>query len=136
MPGAYHYLMARLVRILLISLMVVLLPLRGWAGDIMAVDMVAGTIAKRASNSVVRTALAAVPRQASMPPDCMMSASASPDAATHCSNCDTCELCLAVIDPTISTWSASPWLPHASPLVTNASFTSASSASNLKPPIF
>ena len=135
-PRAYHYRMLCFSRVLLVCLMAILLPLRGWTGDVMAVDMVAGTIAKQATSSGVRTAVVAAPRQAAMPADCMMFASASPDAATHCSNCDTCELCLAVIDPTITTWSASQSLRHSSPLATSASFTSANSASNLKPPIF
>ena len=127
--------MLQLTRFLLIGLLVVLLPLRGWAGDIMAVDMVAGATSKLAVNSDMRAAVAAVPSQAAMPADCMMFAESSPDAATHCSNCDTCELCLAVVSSTTLVWAASQWLRHSSPLATNASFTSAASASNLKPPI-
>ena len=127
--------MVRITRILLVSLLVVLLPLRGWAGDIMAVDMVAGTASNNAMTSDVRTAVDTAPSQASMPADCMMFAQASPDSSTHCSNCDTCELCLAVVNTTAVVWSAAQWLRHSSPLANNVSFTSAGSASNLKPPI-
>ena len=127
--------MLRLTRFLLIGLLVVLLPLRGWAGDIMAVDMVTGAASKLVMNSDTRGDVAAAPSLASMPPDCMMSAQTTPDSATHCSNCDTCELCLAVVNPAAVFWSSGQWLRHSSPLATNASFTSAGSASNLKPPI-
>ena len=127
--------MLRLTRFLLIGLLVAMLPLRGWAGDIMAVDMVTGAASKLAMTSDTPTAVAAAPSQASMPPDCMMSVQPLPDSVTHCSNCDTCELCLAVVNPTAVFWSAGQWLRHSSPLATNASFTSAGSASNFKPPI-
>ena len=127
--------MFSVTRFLLISLLVVLLPLRGWAGNIMAVDMVAGTIVSQAKTTGLQAAVAAVPSRAAMPADCMMFAEPSPDAATHCSNCDTCDLCLAVVSSTTLVWAASQWLRHSSPLATNASFTSAASASNLKPPI-
>ena len=120
--------MHRLSHLLFISLLVVLLPLRGWAGDVMAVDM--------AANAVMQVKMANASNQTAMPVDCAMhSQSSADDAATFCANCDTCELCLAVANLTLATWAASPFMRHTSPLALSASFTSASSASSLKPPI-
>ena len=117
-----------LTRYLLIALMLVLLPLRGWAGNIMAVDM--------AATAAIQVKMAHVSNQAAMPVDCAMHAQPSTDdAATLCGSCDTCELCLAVANLTLATWAASPFMRHTSPLAINASFRSASSASSLKPPI-
>ena len=120
--------MFRLTRYLLIALMLVLLPMRGWAGNIMAVDM--------AANAAMQAKMANVSNQTAMPVDCAMHAQPSADdAATPCGSCDTCELCLAVANLTLATWAASPFTLHTSPLAINASFSSASSASSLKPPI-
>ena len=121
--------MPRFSRFLLISLMLVLLPLRGWAGNVMAVDMAATTMMQ------AKTAGAA--GQTPMPADCIMQSQApGDDVAAHCCSCDTCELCLAVASLTTAPWSASALIRHSSPLALSASFTSAASAASLKPPIF
>ena len=120
--------MLKLTRFLLIALMLVLLPLRGWAGNIMAVDM--------AATATIQVKMAHVSNHAAMPVDCAMHTQpAANDAATLCGSCDTCELCLAVANLTHAVWAASPFMRHTSPLASNASFSSASSASSLKPPI-
>lgn len=120
--------MFRSMRFLLIALMFVLLPLRGWAGDIMAVNMAV---------SLVQTHVDSNASQASMPPDCAMHAQLSTDdaATAFCSNCETCELCLAVANLMPEIWQSSYPAPPSSPLASGASFNSATSASNLKPPI-
>ena len=124
--------MYRLPRYLLIALMIVLLPLRGWAGDIMAVDMAATTVMQ--ANMVGATDETI---QAAMPVDCIMQPQApSADVAAQCCSCETCELCLAVASLTTAPWVSSPLVRHSSPLALSASFTSAASAANLKPPIF
>ena len=136
--------MAWCARYLLISLLVVMLPLRGWAGNVMAVDMVAAAVSNQAKPPAVQATAFAVVGLTQISADCMMSAQSSPHAAPHCPHCgtvgtfetcDTCDLCLAVVNPTVTIWSASQLLLHSSPLATDVSFTSASSASHLKPPI-
>ena len=127
--------MYRLPRYLLIALMIVLLPLRGWAGDIMAVDMAATTVMQaKMAGATDETS------QAAMPADCIMQPQApSDDVAAHCCHgetCETCELCLAVASLSTAPWVSSPLVRHSSPLALSASFTSAASAANLKPPIF
>ena len=124
--------MHRLPRYLLIALMIVLLPLRGWAGDIMAVDMAATTVMQAKMVGATDET-----RKAAMPADCIMQPQApSADGAAHCCSCETCELCLAVASLTTAPWVSSPLTRHSSPLALSASFTSAASAANLKPPIF
>ena len=123
--------MRRLCRFLFIALMLVLLPLRGWAGNVMAVDMYA--------TSALQAKTASTASQAPMSPDCAMHSQAQPDdadgAAPHCSSCDTCELCLAVAKPTPAHWPANRLARQPSLLAFNASFSSATSAASLKPPI-
>ena len=121
--------MSRLMRFLLISLMLVLLPLRGWAGDVMAVNM--------ASSTAAQAKMVSMTKQASMPADCAMHAQPQDAvAAAYCINCDTCELCLVVANLTFNAWTGIQQLRHLAPLAIDASFTNAARVINLKPPIF
>ncbi len=121
--------MHRLKRLMFIALMLVLLPLRGWAGNVMAVDMYA--------TSVLQAKIASTASQTLMPPDCAMHSQAGPDgdAAPHCSSCDTCELCMVAANLAPAVCSADRLARQPSLLAFNASFSSATSAANLKPPI-
>ena len=124
--------MRRLSRFLFIALMLALLPLRGWAGNVMAVDMYAASALQAKIAKIVILA-----SQAPMSPDCAMHSQAQADAdgaAPHCSSCDTCELCLAVAKPAPAPWSANR-LARQPLLAFNVRFSSATSAANLKPPI-
>ena len=115
-------------RFLLIALMLVLLPARGWTGDIMAVNMAANTLAQARVGSSAT--------QASMPADCAMHTQpVTEDAAAFCGSCDTCELCLAIANLTPASWPAGQFTRHSSPITIDTSFSSANSASSLKPPI-
>ena len=120
--------MPRLTRFLFIALMLVLLPLRGWAGDAMGVN--------KAATAVVQAKMDSMTSQAAMPADCAMHAqSSTDDAAAYSSNCDTCELCLAVANLTFATWTDMQQASHLAPLAADASFSNAARAVNLKPPI-
>ena len=119
--------MPRLSRFLLIALVLVLLPLRGWAGDVMAVNMGLTAVAQGKISSTAQSAMSA---------DCGMRAHLTRDDAAHCSNCDTCELCLAVHNLTIATWADRQQARQVEPLTLDAGFSNAASALNLKPPIF
>lgn len=116
---------------LLLAIMVVLLPLRGWAGTTMAVRM-----------AVQQVAAAQVGPMATMPNDCPMRlgasgtpANAAADTSPPCSGCDTCELCLAIASFTAPQFHATPFSPIAAPDAAPAGFVSADRASRLKPPI-
>jgi hypothetical protein len=125
--------MPSLKRCILIALMLVLLPLRGWAGNVMAVDMAAQQVmmAQSQTTDVVQ-----------MPADCAMTmqepAQAVKQAGTgssHCYSCDTCELCLALATASQTNWPASNASKHNAALQTGIAFRSAESASSFKPPI-
>lgn len=120
--------MLRLTRFLVIALMLVVLPLRGWAGDVMAVNM--------ASTTVVQAKMGSLTHLAAMPADCDMHAQPPTDNAVYCSDCDTCELCLAVANLAFATWSGTQQARHLAPLAFDAGFSNAARAENLKPPIF
>ncbi len=121
--------MSRLTRFLLVVLMLVLLPLRGWTGDVMAVNM--------AGSAVAQAKMASVTDQVPMPSDCAMHEQLQgADAAAYCSNCDTCELCLVVANLTFATWTGIQQARHLAPSAFDASFSNAARAINLKPPIF
>ena len=120
--------MFRLTRFLAIALMLVLLPLRGWTGDVMAVNMAAST--------VVQAKMGSMTNQAAMSADCAMHAQPpTDDASAYCSNCDTCELCLVVANLTFANLVDIQQTRHLAPLAFDASFSNAAKAVNLKPPI-
>ena len=124
------------MRHLLLALMIALLPVRGWVGNAMAVDMAAQQVAMAQSM--------ALNTEAPMPADCPMHAQAAADeagtsqdtaAGPHCNGCDSCELCLALAS---FTWTQPPtatFTPYAEPLASGTRFSSADSVSSLKPPI-
>lgn len=116
---------------LLLAVMVVLLPLRGWAGTTMAVGM-----------AVQQVAAAQAGPMADMPDDCPMRLGASGiptnapgDTSPPCSGCDTCELCLAIASFTTPQFHATPNSASTAPAAVPHGFISADHASGLKPPI-
>lgn len=124
------------MRYLFVILMIALLPLRGWAGHVMAVDMAAQQV--EAAQKAVTTQ-AEKESIAAMPADCPMLAQAGTDddsatSKTHCS-CDTCELCLALASVKDSGFFGATFTPHTAPPAASAGFSSADPAAGLKPPI-
>ena len=122
-----------LSRSLMIALMLILLPLRGWVGNAMAVDMAA---------QQVLTAQAGAIEPAPMSADCNMAMQTmseeqtQADSATaHCHSCDTCELCLALATASQDSWHASPTGRHSAALHAGNVFSSAENALSFKPPI-
>ena len=127
------------MRYLLITLMIVLLPLRGWAGNAMAVDMAAQQMLLA---QVTIANSAAMVAESSMPADCPMLVQAVADkpeqaspASVHCHSCDTCELCLALAASTLTAWPADMMNPPDAPLLVSNAFQSANTAAGFKPPI-
>ena len=130
------------MRYLLVALMIVLLPVRGWVGNAMALDMAAQQVLMA---QAVASSPLAFNAESPMPADCPMHAQATADAAAeasqttgagaHCNGCNTCQLCLALAS---FTWMDPPtgvFTAPAAPLLTGLRFSSAESVSNLKPPI-
>jgi hypothetical protein len=125
------------MRVLLLALMIALLPVRGWVGSAMAVDMAAQqvTMAQQAAPAAEPGAAASA-----MPEDCPMFAQVS-EAETpvadgaHCNSCNTCQLCLALASFTWPGLQPAGFTLHAEPLPGGTLFTSAERASTFKPPI-
>ncbi|MES2941753.1 MAG: hypothetical protein V4772_02660 [Pseudomonadota bacterium] len=124
------------MRYLIVIIMIALLPLRGWAGHVMAVDMASLQVAaakKAAASQAANDIIAA------MPADCPMLAQAGADeepatSSAHCS-CDTCELCLALASVKDSGFFQAVFTPHTAPRAANTGFSSADRSAGLKPPI-
>ena len=135
------------MRVFLLVVMIALLPLRGWAGQLMAVEMAHQQIAKvlvpAVQNAGDSIKLASLP-SAAVPDECPMHAGGNSAGTelnipagqiTHCSACDTCELCLALASVTAAQFSALPFLPSTARITAQAGHLSADLVNRLKPPI-
>ena len=130
---SYHYRM----RLLFLILMMALMPLRGIAGDVMAIRMATQLPSQSAHVDAVQPAMAADHA------DCMGHGEADagsgpvqgPDSKGHCATCPACQVCFSVALPWLAqSWSTAP-LPSAVPYVAASTFISALAAPGLKPPI-
>jgi hypothetical protein len=136
------------MRHLVLALMIVVLPLRGWAGDVMATQMASAPIAtiSGAAGAHEITAAAsfdhenqAVESPHAMP-DCheQMAGHAEADNAAstdHCGTCQACQACHSVaLSPSPLAITGSFTSPQLRP-TRAAAFTSAASALGQKPPI-
>ena len=121
--------------------MLVLLPLRGWVGEAMAMDMMAahvGAIEKVATHAHGISAESTF--DAEMQADCHGATDSEPSdatdaTATHCGTCPLCQMCHTVAAPAPFSTLPTPGLPHAQPTTGSARFASAPAAFALKPPI-
>lgn len=143
------------MRFLWVVFLLVLLPLRGWAGQLMAVDMAMQQTAQAVAMAIAVSTNSAdrlmqshpSESMAVMPDDCPMHVEATPrgsmngvadasiDSVNHCSGCDTCELCLAIASFSVSRLTALPTHAGSTPDGWPRGFRSADRASRLKPPI-
>ena len=136
------------MRHLLVALMIALLPIRGWVGDAMAVDMAMQQVLMTQSSASGETLVsgrgAALTTSAAMPEDCPMSArnqdgksvegEPAGETAASC-NCNSCDLCLALATFTLPTLATAAFTPHAAPPSLGTRFSSAERVFSLKPPI-
>ncbi len=127
------------MRYLLVALMIVLLPLRGWAGNAMAVDMAAQQVLMVQDSAASTAARLA---ESSMPADCQMHQEPVADkadqvspAGAHCHSCDTCQLCLALASWTHPDWTATANGRPGAALLAGSGFRNADAAASFKPPI-
>ena len=136
------------MRRLFIVFMILLLPLRGWAADLMAVSMAnqQRIAIINIANNAINTRTILLPdqqAQVAMPEECPFLAFSSGAPADNggqgvsvlCKGCTTCQLCMALVTgyPAMTRFVAV--LPPAEPLVVSIRFTSAERASGFKPPI-
>jgi hypothetical protein len=108
---------------LFILIMVALLPLRGWAGDLMSVQMAMGAVAPHVASV--------------MPADCPMHAQVAADASlsSGMDGCVCCDLCILMAGLTGARLEVVAFTAHAAPTTAEVDFVSASPAPTLRPPI-
>lgn len=136
------------MRHLVLALMIVLLPLRGLAGDVMAVDMtsMAVTMKSEATGAYKKAASESFDHQnqafetTQLMPDCHEQVSSQPahDKAANNDHCGTCPACQACHTVGLSPSSLGVTASFASPQLRPAraiTFTSASATLGQKPPI-
>lgn len=129
------------MRLLFVIFLICLLPLRGWAGTAMGMQMAtAQVMASNLNTSSVKDP--ANRMLATMPDDCAMhleaistAANESADSKPSCSGCDTCELCLAIASFTTPQLHTTRFGLNTAPAAAHHGFVSADRASRLKPPI-
>ena len=126
------------MRLLFLILMMALMPVRGIAGDVMAIRMATQLPAQTAAVNAGQAGMAA--DHADCAGHQQAAAEQGPlqgsDKTGHCATCPTCQVCFSVALPLLApTWSAAP-LPHTVPFVSDLTFISAFAAPGLKPPIF
>ena len=141
------------MRHLLLALMIVLLPLRGWVGDAMATQMASGMVVaagthKAASNQHAQPAdagthdhMASDSRKPMAMHDCAghddLAATVQDNASqdSPCGSCDSCQACHTVALLDVAGTSAAPWPTPMTSAPVEASFVSADVALKQKPPI-
>ena len=143
------------MRVLLVALMMILLPLRGWMGDAMAISMMnmqMGTSAPPHAMSMQNMAHEMAPQslqqmpqtaaQASEHDDCAGMTMAAPEnagesagAMAGCESCAVCQACSAVVMGADAQRSLTLSLAQASPVGALPHFASAHAQRGQKPPI-
>lgn len=138
------------MRHLLLALMIVLLPLRGWMGDAMATEMASGaavhlqTATKKVADHVHQAGAAPhfdhVSSQAEAPSaesDCSGhdAANGTSVADTHCATCTVCQACHTVALSPAAAHGVAVLSPPALQHSPAAQFASAVAALGQKPPI-
>jgi hypothetical protein len=133
------------MRHLVLALMIVLLPLRSWAGDTMATQMASAVIAAEsvAVHAHTISTKATIDPQILVMPDCHEAVSGQPDSGKstshetgndHCGTCQACQVCHTVaLLPALLEVTAVLVSPQLRPART--AFTSAATALGQKPPI-
>jgi len=106
--------------------MIVLLPLRGWAGDVMGIDMTM----RQATHQ----------QGAAMPPDCPMNLTLMPgvegdEPLAAMQGCGSCELCIPVAEAGVFDPDIAAHARHAKPACAASEFLSVTPAPSFKPPV-
>lgn len=111
--------------------MLVLLPLRGWAGDLMAIEMAAGLAMDQTAGAMPP----ACPLHAQMTVDADADAGADQSPADPQDRCGSCQLCLPLAEACAAELNIAVFAAHIKPLLGGIAFLSAPPAPNFKPPI-
>ncbi|MEQ1657719.1 MAG: hypothetical protein ABL896_02980 [Hylemonella sp.] len=123
------------MRVLFLALMIALLPLRGWVGDVMAMNMTtAALLPAEAPDAPTRhhEPAAQTHGQAN---DCPGHTGAGASASADCSTCTACQICHSVALTPAVPQLVSSLLPTDRPQTTIRQYASAERAPGFKPPI-
>jgi hypothetical protein len=145
MVHGYHSAVRRLFLIALIAL----LPLRGWAGDLMAVSMAAKPAMSQGTDAMAEDCPlhaqaapaasrvgAAAPAPAHADAHADTHADAHPDArVTGSQSCCSCDLCLPMAETAVERLHIAPRARHTEPSFVGVSIVSVPAARPLEPPI-
>ena len=119
----------------LIILMIALLPLRIWAGDVMSVSMSAQALTAASVEIVAPQASGGMEDCAGHPDSVGEAAKAGAADDGHCKTCVSCQICHSVALVSMDVLASGP--PHANRLKSPSAaiFVSATLADSVKPPI-
>ncbi|MEY4565026.1 MAG: hypothetical protein RLZZ618_4303 [Pseudomonadota bacterium] len=135
------------MRRLLVLFMICLLPLRGWAGDLMGIEMslqaAVGTVGAHAAPHMPPNCLMHVASDAASStagPSAGKAAMAGPGDAGHPSSgstdgCNACDLCLPIAQMAAAPGSVGHFAGHVQSAARGPASLSASPAPTIKPPI-
>lgn len=127
------------MRLLVLALMIALLPLRSWAGDVMAVE-----VAAQALDGPAPAGLAAMdnchqdPGQAAghaMDHGAAPAQTQGEHTSADCGTCTSCQICHSVALTALLPHALAPVLPAAAPRSSQPRYASAAPAPGYKPPI-
>lgn len=110
---------------LFILLMVVLLPLRGWAGDLMSVDAAMSDMSLRTAGAM----------QAHCPMHTEAKTDASSQAPSSTHGCNACGLCIPMAEPEALRLAVVGFAAHATPVMDEVVFISVTPLPTVRPPI-
>lgn len=119
--AAYHPGMARLF----VMLMIVLLPLRGWAGDLMSVDAAVSGLPQQAAGTV----------QVHCPMHAEAKADPSSQTPSGTHGCHACGLCIPMAEAGTGRLDIVAFTAHATPAMDEVMFISATPSPTVRPPI-
>ncbi len=131
------------MRRLVLILMLVLLPLRGWVGEAMAMQMLAQHVFATQNVAALADEISVEATfDAEMQADChgdshvpAVATAPADSSSSACGTCPLCQMCHSVAAPAPFTSVPTPWLPHVQPTTGSARYASAPAAFALKPPI-
>ncbi len=128
------------MRIFFLALMIALLPLRGWVGDVMAVERLGPPPATQAAHtqagSVGHAHAAADCAHLSSPSSAAHTdASLAEASAGDCAGCTTCQICHSVALGAVPSTAGTAVLPTLAPCASPSRYASAEPAPGFKPPI-
>lgn len=110
---------------LFIMLMIVLLPLRGWAGDLMSVNAAMSNVSPHASGAM----------QAHCPMHAEAKADSSSQTPSGTHGCNACGLCVPMAEPVTGRLDVVAFAAQATPVMDRVVFSSATPSLTLRPPI-